>query len=208
MSSTAESASVRLKKGKLVCGVGINDADYVVYRFDVSKGKRRQVGVCPFYEAWANMLMRSYSAAYQKRNPSYSGCSVDGSWHRFMAFREWMQRQDYVGKHLDKDILFPGNKVYSAETAVFVDPKLNLFLGDRALARGEHPAGVRLIKETGTFEARCNNPFTGVRETLGRYPTPGDAFQAWKRRKHELACEWADRQSDPRVAKALRLRFA
>jgi len=125
-----------------------------------------------------------------------------------MAFRAWAMQQDHEGKHLDKDILFPGNKVYSPRTCVFVDPALNLFLVDRARARGEYPAGVRLIKKTGRFEARCNNPFTAVRETIGSFDLPEQAYLAWRRRKRDLAHQWAEIQKDPRVSSALRSRYA
>jgi hypothetical protein len=46
------------KHTKLVCGVGFNDAHYLVDRY-IDKVKVR----CPAYSAWVNMLKRCYSIA-------------------------------------------------------------------------------------------------------------------------------------------------
>ena len=108
---------------KLQYGVGINDADYVVsWRID---GQRF---CCPFYDRWHGMLRRCYSAAWQSRHPAYIGCSVDKRWHSFVAFREWaLSQPQWEGLHLDKDLLVPGNKVYSPETCLFIPQSVNKF---------------------------------------------------------------------------------
>ena len=70
----------KLETQKLVYGVGINDADYVVRRMKTIKvnGKRKQklVWECPYYRVWKAMLQRCYSIKTQDKNPSYKGCSV------------------------------------------------------------------------------------------------------------------------------------
>ena len=75
------------------------------------------------------MLGRAYSNKYKQIQPTYEGVTVCEEWHFFMRFRAWMM-QDCEGKHLDKDILFEGNKVYSPDTCVFVDGVVNTFLND------------------------------------------------------------------------------
>lgn len=117
-----------------------------------------------------------------------------------------METQDWKGKQLDKDILVPGNKVYSPETCAFVASNLNAFLTDCGRARSDLPTGVSRSKRR--FRARCNNPFTQRREVVGYYATAEEAHEAWRQRKHELACQYADMQTDPRIAEALRTRFA
>jgi hypothetical protein len=119
-----------------------------------------------------------------------------------------METQPWAGNQLDKDILVPGNKVYSPETCVFVSSALNSFLLDHGRARGKWPLGVGPHKMTGKFRARCSNPFTGKEESLGMFSDPADAHEAWRARKHEHALRYADMQSDPRVADALRSRFS
>ena len=68
---------------KLVCGVGINDADYATQKVETIEvdgvRKRKTVWVCPFYRVWVNMINRCYFAKLQEKMPTYKGCSV--SWH-------------------------------------------------------------------------------------------------------------------------------
>lgn len=118
-----------------------------------------------------------------------------------------MERQQWKGMEIDKDLLFVGNKVYSAETCVFVDRVTNVFVIDRAADRGEWPLGVSFKKDIGKFSARCQNPFTKRRENLGYFKCPSEAHEAWRKRKHELACQLAELQTDARVAEALRNRY-
>lgn len=59
------------------------------------------------------MLRRCYDAKLQVRFPSYVGCSVHADWHSYSAFKLWFDKNYVDGYHLDKDILFPGNMVYS-----------------------------------------------------------------------------------------------
>ena len=108
---------------------------------------------------------------------------------------------------MDKDILVEGNKLYSAETCVFVDRRTNTFLIDRGAARGEWPIGVSKKKSSGKFQANCRNTFSGKGEYLGYFDSPVDAHCAWRKRKHELACKLAEIQDDPRVSAALIRRF-
>lgn len=192
-----------VKKNKLVYGVGINDANYFVSK----KENGKKVWCCPYYRTWKDMLARAYSDKYKQKQPTYQGVTVCEEWHSFMNFRSWMETQDWEGKHLDKDILVQGNKVYSPTTCVFVDGVVNLFLGDSAAARGEWPIGVHWYGRNQKFMSQCNNPFSRKRECLGYFHCPNQAHLAWKARKYELACQLADLQTDERVAEALRTRY-
>lgn len=201
-----------LSKTKSVYGVGVNDADYVVSRSETivdadGKRKRKLIWVCPFYQAWASMLMRCYSAKYQERYPTYKGCIVSEEWLTFSNFRKWMMTQDFEGKQLDKDLLFDGNKVYSADTCVFVTQAVNLFTIDRGLDRGEWLIGVYWNKPAEKFKAQCRNPFTKKLDYLGYFTSELEAHQAWLKRKLELARELASEQTNERVAKALIERY-
>lgn len=188
--------------------MGISDADYPINLCAVIGGRKKTLWTCPYYTAWANMMKRCYSAKYQADKPTYNGCSVDPVWHSFSAFRSWMLGQKWEGNHLDKDILQPGNKVYGPDSCVFISGKLNGFICDCGAARGEWPIGVRWDKGAGKLDSRCRNPFTGNREILGYFTDPDEAHEAWRRRKHEHACRYADMQEDPRIARALRIRYA
>jgi hypothetical protein len=195
-------------KIKKVFGVGVNDADYAVQRYERVNGKSKQVWICPYYVVWKHMLERCYDKKCLLNHPTYSDCILFEGWIYFMTFKAWMTTQDFEGKQLDKDILFEGNKVYSPETCRFVDSKVNSFITDSKAARGKWPIGVYWNKDSSKFRAMCQNPFTKKKEHLGLFHCPDEAHLAWRKRKHELACMWADLQDDPLIAEALRKRFA
>lgn len=196
-----------MKIKKLVCGVGINDSDYVVQRKEtiVVNGKKKQklIWFCPFYRTWKNMLQRCYSSKLQERRPTYAGCSVSDDWKTFSNFRAWMMTQNWQDNQLDKDLLIEGNKVYSPETCVFVTQTVNLFTTESSAARGEFLIGVSWHKGKRKFQSHCGNPFSGEGEGLGYFDCEQEAYEAWLKRKLELAHELAAIQTDPRVATAL-----
>lgn len=201
------------KNKKLVYGIGINDADYDVQKFEMigyadGKKKQKKVWTCPCYRVWSNMLQRCYSAKKQESYPTYKGCTVSGNWLKFSNFKSWMEKQDWEGKQIDKDLLFEGNKIYSADTCVFVTQMVNSFTIDSGAARGEWLIGVYWNKAEEKFLARCSNPFTKKREHLGYFTCEQQAHSAWLKRKLELAHELAAIQTDPRVAKALIDRYS
>ena len=197
------------KRNKLVFGVGINDADYNVYRYDYLNGKRIRVWVCPFYQTWKSMLKRCYSEKYHQEYPTYKGCSVCDEWLIFSNFKRWMEQQDWEGKQLDKDLLIEGNKIYSPDTCIFVDHKINSFVIDRNNDRGQYMIGVHWDKRANKFQSRCRNPFTDKQEYLGSFINELEAHLAWKARKHELACQLADSEyvTGERIANVLRNKY-
>lgn len=108
---------------------------------------------------------------------------------------------------MDKDILFPGNKVYSPETCVFVTQEVNKFLTDSGATRGQWPVGVTYHRRDKIFEAKCQSGVEGLRTYLGRFSTPEEAHEAWRKEKLRLARILASEQTDERVAKALIERY-
>jgi len=201
----------RMGVARLVYGFGINDADYVTRKVETISvngvRKQRLVWTCPYYRVWVNMLERCYSAKFQERQPTYKGCSVSEEWLRFSNFKSWMERQDWEGMQLDKDLLLEGNKVYSKETCVFVTSVVNSFTSDCRASRGEWLIGVCWNKKNGKFVSRCCNPFTKKNEYLGLFDCELEAHQEWLNRKLELAHLLAEEQTDSRVAKALISRY-
>lgn len=202
-----------MKKGKLVCGIGVNDADYTVQvkitvgRTEEGKVIAKCVWACPFYQTWYNVLSRCYKPQSLLIHPSYVGCSTTQDWHTFSNFKLWMEKQDWQGKQLDKDILFPGNKLYSPETCVFVDRRINSFIIESNKIRGQWPIGVSFNKRNGKYQSSCKDIFTGKNRYLGLHETPEQAHQAWLAFKLEQAKILASQQTDKRVAKALVERY-
>lgn len=199
-------------KKKLVYGMGINDADYAVRKYETNRdvnGKRKWTLVweCPYYRAWNDMLKRCYYIKYQEKQPTYKGCTVSEEWLLFSNFSGWMESQDFVGKHLDKDLLVEGNKIYSDKTCIFVTKEVNNFIVDSAASRGEWLIGACWNKRENKFISQCSNPFTKKQEHLGYFTCEIEAHQAWLKRKLELARKLAEMQTDERVAEALINRY-
>lgn len=181
-----------------IYGVGINDVDAPVSVNKVT---------CRYYKTWSDMLRRCCCLKYKLKNPSYKDAEVCESWLYFSNFKRWMEAQDWEGKHLDKDLLVRGNKLYSPDTCVFIDAKINSFILEKDSCRGEYPLGVYFQKASGKFMALCGNPITGKREYLGLHDTPEDAHLAWVSMKDKLSNMLADSQENARVAEALRNRY-
>lgn len=192
-----------MKEKKLVFAVGINDADYPVTRNEEIEGKLKQVWICPFYVKWRSMIGRCYSKKLMKFRPTYDGCQTVPEWHYFMTFRAWMVQQDWQGKDLDKDLLFPGNKIYGPDTCVFISRALNNFINDRPGSRSKYPVGVTFQKQSGKFESRCSNGNTKTYFYLGAFDTPEEAHQAWLDKKIEMAYHLGSQHKDSRVLDSL-----
>jgi len=186
-----------------VYGFGINDSGRKV-KFTVN-GKTES---CPFYERWKSMLRECYSKKAIERRPSFSVKRVCKEWKSFMAFKAWMQEQEWQGMEIDCDLLSNGNPIYSPETCLFVPSIVNRFMTDSLAIRGAHPVGVHKVTGKNCYQSRCRNPFTRKKEGLGYFDNTGDAHRAWRARKHELACMLADMQTDHRVADALRKKYS
>lgn len=156
----------------------------------------------PPYNRWCNILRRCYCPASHVKNPSYIGCSMDEAWHDFSDFERWFSENHIDGYHIDKDILFPGNKIYGPDTCVFVPQALNGLLTAHGAARGKYPLGVSI--QNNSYVGNVNE--NGVRRYLGCFPAPLLAHQAWQAAKAD-AIE-AFPTNDPRIRKALDLRVA
>ena len=198
---------------KLVYGIGVNDLGYPVHvrewvTNDRGERVRKTVFRCPYYEVWREMLRRCYSKKYQERYPSYVGTIVCNEWVSATAFRKWMEKQDWEGKCLDKDIIAPGSKLYSPETCAFVLQSTNNFVLASDASRGEWPIGVSLHEQTGKYHAQCRNPFKGEKDYSDYFSTPEQAHEAWRKCKHDLAQRVAATESDHRVVESLKRRYS
>lgn len=166
---------------KLVCGVGINDADYIVIPRVNGKNKH-----CKIYDTWDKMIRRCYSEKYQAKKPTYKGCTVAPEWHRFSNFKAWHDQQEYKeGMQLDKDIIYPGNKVYGPDKCVYVSRELNVLFIKANARRGKYPIGVvKLVSSKSQckcFRSRItiNNKYV----SLGCYHTPEEAHEVYVQAK-------------------------
>ncbi len=136
---------------KYVSGVGINDS-----KIPITNNKA--------YITWASMLDRCYGISAE-----YCGHAVIcDDWILFSNFERWMYGQQWEGKYLDKDILFPGNVMYSPETCVFVDGWLNSRIKTMWKKR-ELPLGVDRIKRKDSVSYSSKITIDGERIKLGEF---------------------------------------
>ncbi|RYY51331.1 MAG: hypothetical protein EOO06_00960 [Chitinophagaceae bacterium] len=118
-----------------------------------------------------------------------------------------METQDWEGKDLDKDLLIRGNQVYSPETCVFIDQKVNKFISEKLTNKKAHLIGAYFLPKRGKFKSVSYDVLTGKQKHLGNYNTEEEAHNAWLSFKLEQAHILAAQQSDQRVAKALVNRY-
>ena len=182
---------------RLVFGCGINDAAYMVVMNKADGGK----STCPYYSKWSTVLQRCYDPYTLNRLPTYIGATVCKEWLTFSNFRKWMEKQDWRGKELDKDIINPGNKVYSPENCCFVPQDLNKLLTSSGNTRGEYPRGVSFDSGRRLFVAECC--VNGRGKHLGRFNTSEAAATAYRAFKYNLVRMIAIKQSCPKVMRGL-----
>lgn len=154
------------RKG-LVFGVGVNDSK------SITDG-------CPFYGIWHGVLKRCYSEKFHKRNPAYRGCTIHPDWVYFSNFKSWMEKQDWVGKELDKDLLVYGNKMYSADTCIFISRRVNCFIKAETGIKRKLSRGVTKNK-SGKYDC-----YLGGRSS-GNFNTEEEAHLAWQLHKIKTA---------------------
>ena len=186
---------------RTVCGVGINDVPGLT-----NPGTpNRTLGHC--YILWSGMLARCYNPLEQAKRPTYIGCTVDPRWHYLSNFKQWYEEQgDVTGKHLDKDIISPGNKVYGPDTCFFVSSQLNTFFIKCDKVRGKYPIGVTHVPYTSlTKPFKCQiRDATGKKKYIGYYSTPEEAYQAFIQAKKKILLEkFILPETDQRLKQAL-----
>lgn len=155
--------------GKLICGIGINDADYVI------RPRKTDSRICPFYALWSSVLTRVYCPKSRDKYPWYEGCKVAEEWHLFSNFRKWMEKQNWKGRQLDKDFL-SDDKLYSPNTCIFMPGWLNSLF----LTQSKHTD--RLI---GVHKDKRGNGYTSCiqmynkKHHIGVFCTPEEACAAY-----------------------------
>ena len=145
------------------------------------------------YDTWNNMLKRCYNPKCQEKHSTYKECEVCEEWHNFQTFAHWYNDNYYEVQgermHLDKDILFKGNKIYSPKTCVFVPERINLLFTKSNKSRGNDPIGTHQLPD-GNYEAYCSNGEGS--DYLGRFDNINDAFHIYKVHKEKIIKQVAD----------------
>lgn len=189
--------SVKDKLSPSVFNVGI-----VGYRYPITINGRLVLE----YNLWRSMLARCYNANFHIKNHSYKGCSVSENFKSYEYFYEWCHRQIGFGKtgwHLDKDLLFKGNKVYSEDTCVFLPSEINGALIHNENSNRSLPTSV-VMNTSNNFYSRFS--INGFTQYIGTFDTPEEAFLAYKQAKEQYLQHLAykyEESLDPRAFNAL-----
>lgn len=166
---------------QLLYGVGLNDADYEV--FPTINGKRE---MCPYYAVWRGMIRRCYVSDEKRRKQesTYKGCTVVKEWHVFSNFKSWMEKQDWEGKQLDKDLKVHGNKIYGPDTCVFIPKEINILISEGQ--KSSYGLLKGLTMDHGRIRARIRK--YGKLHQIGNFDNEQQAHEAWlvERKKYIL----------------------
>lgn len=163
-------------------GVVSNPYDKVVYGIGYLGNGKYNTGTAEehtlSYMTWFGMIRRCYSKKKKEKFPAYFGtCTVCDEWHNYQNFAKWFE-ENYIevegGLHIDKDILFPGNKEYSPEKCLLVPQRINmLFVNHPHSNKNGLPTGIHIIKN-GKLVAEYNA------KRLGIYSSLDEAFASYK----------------------------
>ncbi|WP_395546826.1 MULTISPECIES: hypothetical protein [unclassified Lacrimispora] len=139
------------------------------------------------YSTWADMLRRCYSEKIKDKQLSYFGIvTVCNKWKVYQRFAEWYSSNKYEVNerlHLDKDILCPGNKLYSPDTCLLVPQRINMLLLNKPNKRGL-PNGIRKVKNG--YMAQYDQ------FELGIYNTVEEAYSYYAKEKEKKIIEVAE----------------
>lgn len=164
-----------------VCYAGVGE-----YKLS-EKNKQTRV-----YAAWSQMLNRCYNGNEAQKRPAYYGiATVCEEWQCFQNFAKWYFENYYEVEgrlHVDKDILCPGNKVYSPDKCLLVPQRINMLFMNKPNKYGL-PSGISF-----TDSKKYHADYQG--KGIGNFNTLDEAIQAHTdaKRKHirEVAEEYKE----------------
>ena len=107
-------------------------------------------------------------------------------WMNFQNFAEWYYANQYEVKgrlHIDKDILYPGNKFYSPYHCLLVPQRINMLFTNKSNKRGL-PNGIK--RNGNKYQVQYNTQCLGSSDTLE------EAYELYAKRKKEVIVEVAN----------------
>ena len=146
------------------------------------------------YSLWKKMIERCNNKGDNPKRQSYRDCTVSKNFMRLSFFYDWCNSQigfGLDGYHLDKDLLFKGNKEYHPDKCVFLPREINLFLRSKKKSRGEFLVGVSKRKDGYGYGSQLS--INGKIKYLGTFPTEIEAFNAYKYAKESEAKRLAEK---------------
>lgn len=170
--SNFKSGSVKNPYDRIVHGVGYIGLGNHPTKVD---GKTSRT-----YNIWHEIIARCYGEKEKEKYPAYFGISsVCDEWHCFHTFADWYESKKYPcdGRlHIDKDILYRGNKIYAPDKCLLVPQKINMLFMNKPNNRGL-PNGIE--KQGNDYLAKYKH------EHIGVYPTVEEAYYYQTKKKKE-----------------------
>lgn len=159
--SNFKSGCIKNPYDKSVYGIGyIGEGNYKVY-ID-------QDHLEPRYNVWRTLLGRCCTEKHREQFPAYADCEVCEEWLNYQTFSKWYEDNFYrVGTermHIDKDILFKNNRLYSPDTCLLVPQRINMLFMKKPNKYGL-PNGIKPSTK-GRYEAKYNGKYLGIFNTL------------------------------------------
>ena len=178
--------SIKDKLRKTIAGVGfIGEGPH-------STGTGSKHGSSQLYNIWNNMISRCYDPNDKNYN-TYKDCSVCEEWHNFQNYATWFEcnkPKDYSSDlyHVDKDLLVPGNRIYSPEFCQFISSRENSIAGSINRAN-KHKMLFKTIIRSPTGEI---SEFVDLREFAEKHNLNINTLQiARKEKKQNFLGGWS-----------------
>ena len=161
---------------------------------------------------WQGILRRT-----DQRDPNwkssdlYKDCTLHPDWLYLSNFDKWIRSWDnYENKCVDKDIKYPGNRMYGPDTCIMVSVSVNNFFVDphkRGPNTNNLPQGVYLTscpsKRNSGKTYRAGTRFDRKRIWCGSHDTIESAYQAHRKIKYEQLQILIEREDCPTVKQIL-----
>lgn len=150
----------------MVFGVGMNDSNYPVHEFSYKLDSKGNKVIDK--RLWTCPF---YEKWYEMLRRVYSKSKQENNpaYEGARVCQEWLVLSNF------KRWLPAGANQFFKERSRFTN------------------CAVGVSQKNQKFQARVMNPFSQCREYLGVFCTIEEAHLAWKSRKHELSCMWAEK---------------
>ncbi len=182
------------RNNRIVHGFGLNDANYLVEEHFAGIRER-----CPYYVVWSSMIGRAYGTTSEKSPRfGYENTTVCEEWSKFSIFKNWMETKKWENMELDKDLILPGNKIYSPETCVFITKELNRAITKKTRNKSIYKQGVSCAGIR--FQATIS--MHKKRKRLGSFNTEDEAHLAYSWEKYNYLFDFMGVNDD--IDKALK----
>lgn len=151
------------------------------------------------YQYWHDMIKRSFDLKLKEKRPSYKDITCCNEWLSFQTFAKWFDENYYTVDderiHLDKDILYKGNKIYSPETCIFVPARINELFTQQPKSKYGLPTGVDKLP-SGKFRVRIATHGNNLNKHFGVYDVLDEAINSYKINKKDYIITIANLYKD------------